>query len=446
MKIGYRKPSVKKSIKARTTGKVKRKMKKAVNPFYGKKGMGYVKNPKKAVYNNIYNKTTFGVSDIYNTTNKTPNKSNNYNNNATSAKTKRKKVNVPIGEHPTTKKERISQTVVSILLFVFAALIDLWIFAYFSNTFKIITIGIFFIIMILLVINTWKQKITIEYKRMYEDELTSEDIELIRKINPNYKTIYETDKDTTNYQYSNNKTQTNYNKDFSFVDNISDYNISVFLNAYKKGSPIMPNSKYYKYFETECNINNPSKFHKQLISNGYFVTDSNNSNNFILSDKGKEFLKEHDDCVKIHSYKKYDITWQEYSVKKNSYPDLSCDEIIWMILEKKYAAYRAKKMWGFARNIMLYKAQICDSNKNYAQAFKYYTIVLYYDLSGCNNDNYIDEKENVLYIAPAIEKKLQKYSTYYNDDVIDVCFKIKLPHHYFNEETFKNELLKILNK
>lgn len=58
MKIGVRKPSIKKSIKARTTGKVKRTIKKSVNPLYGKKGMGYINNPKKAVYNKVYNKTT----------------------------------------------------------------------------------------------------------------------------------------------------------------------------------------------------------------------------------------------------------------------------------------------------------------------------------------------------------------------------------------------------
>ena len=64
MKMGIRKPSLKKSIKARTTGKLKRKMKKAVNPLYGKKGMGMIKNPKKAIYNKVYNKTTIGVSDL----------------------------------------------------------------------------------------------------------------------------------------------------------------------------------------------------------------------------------------------------------------------------------------------------------------------------------------------------------------------------------------------
>lgn len=47
MKMGMRKPSIKKSFKARTTGKAKRAIKKAVIPGYGKKGMGWVKDPKR---------------------------------------------------------------------------------------------------------------------------------------------------------------------------------------------------------------------------------------------------------------------------------------------------------------------------------------------------------------------------------------------------------------
>ena len=65
MKIGFRTPSLKKSLRARTTGKLKRKIKKAVNPFYGKKGMGFIKNPKRAIKSKIYRKTTFGVGDVF---------------------------------------------------------------------------------------------------------------------------------------------------------------------------------------------------------------------------------------------------------------------------------------------------------------------------------------------------------------------------------------------
>ncbi len=63
MKVGVRKPSIKRSVKARTTGKIKREAKKAVNPLYGEKGMGWVKDPEKALYNKVYHKTTVGVTD-----------------------------------------------------------------------------------------------------------------------------------------------------------------------------------------------------------------------------------------------------------------------------------------------------------------------------------------------------------------------------------------------
>lgn len=64
MKLGIRTPSLKKSIKARTTSKLKKKVKSTINPLYGKKGMGWVNNPKKAMYNKVYNKTSFSLWDL----------------------------------------------------------------------------------------------------------------------------------------------------------------------------------------------------------------------------------------------------------------------------------------------------------------------------------------------------------------------------------------------
>lgn len=61
MKIGMRKPSVKKMLRAKTTGKLKRKAKATINPLYGKKGMGYIKDPKRAIGNKVYKKTTFDL-------------------------------------------------------------------------------------------------------------------------------------------------------------------------------------------------------------------------------------------------------------------------------------------------------------------------------------------------------------------------------------------------
>ena len=71
-----RKPSLTRSLKARTTSKWKRQAKKAIIPGYGKKGMGWVKNPKKAMYNKIYHKTTFGLSDLFKSSKKSKKKVN----------------------------------------------------------------------------------------------------------------------------------------------------------------------------------------------------------------------------------------------------------------------------------------------------------------------------------------------------------------------------------
>jgi len=61
MKLGFRTPSLKKRISARTSWK------RAVRHRAGIKaprGMGIVTNPKKAIYNKVYRKTTFGIGDI----------------------------------------------------------------------------------------------------------------------------------------------------------------------------------------------------------------------------------------------------------------------------------------------------------------------------------------------------------------------------------------------
>ena len=65
MKFGIRTPSLKKSISARITGRAKRSIKKALIPGYGKKGRGWITNPKKAAYNKIYRKTTVSFWDLF---------------------------------------------------------------------------------------------------------------------------------------------------------------------------------------------------------------------------------------------------------------------------------------------------------------------------------------------------------------------------------------------
>lgn len=65
MKFGMRKPSLKKSIAARTTGKIKRSIKRTLILGYEKKEMRLIKDQKKSIYNKIYKKTTFSIFDLF---------------------------------------------------------------------------------------------------------------------------------------------------------------------------------------------------------------------------------------------------------------------------------------------------------------------------------------------------------------------------------------------
>lgn len=65
MKVGFRKPSIKRSIKARTTGRMKRAVKRSIIPFYGRKGMGLL-HPLKAIRSWIYRRVTFGWRALLN--------------------------------------------------------------------------------------------------------------------------------------------------------------------------------------------------------------------------------------------------------------------------------------------------------------------------------------------------------------------------------------------
>ena len=59
MKVGIRTPNPKKILKAKTTGRVERAVKSSVNPVYGKAGVGYLRDPERAIKNKIYHAVTF---------------------------------------------------------------------------------------------------------------------------------------------------------------------------------------------------------------------------------------------------------------------------------------------------------------------------------------------------------------------------------------------------
>jgi hypothetical protein len=79
VKVGLRKPSLTKSLSARTKGRATRAIKKSIIPGYGQKGMGWA-HPKRKLYNTIYSKTTVDTRKLF-----VNNKPNNNGNNQTNS-------------------------------------------------------------------------------------------------------------------------------------------------------------------------------------------------------------------------------------------------------------------------------------------------------------------------------------------------------------------------
>ena len=156
MKFGIRKPSIKKSIKARTTGKIKRNVKKAVNPFYGKKGMGFINNPKKAIYNKVYNKTTVGLGNIINMSKKEKTKVNNIQNEKKFEKIENIKNNDDL-KGGTMKKSRIIRNIFG-GLFIFTGF-----FGMFSSGF---IAGIFMLLFGISLLPIFYEKIKLNIKHI----------------------------------------------------------------------------------------------------------------------------------------------------------------------------------------------------------------------------------------------------------------------------------------
>ncbi|MDK7699486.1 hypothetical protein [Cutibacterium avidum] len=65
MKFGIRTPSLSRTISARTRGRATRTVKRTLIPGYGRKGMGWLRDPRRAAYNKVYRKTTMRFGDLF---------------------------------------------------------------------------------------------------------------------------------------------------------------------------------------------------------------------------------------------------------------------------------------------------------------------------------------------------------------------------------------------
>ena len=269
------------------------------------------------------------------------------------------------------------------------------------------------------------------------------------------------------------------------------YAKTIFLWAHSKASPVKDNDSYAQYFLYECGIRNPSKYHRELISSGYFleataeqnlsslkVTElkeilsalgqsttgkkdtliwriANNADDdliaqycpeklYVLSEMGQAFLCEHDDYVMVHKHKNWGVTWQEYDSHKihgQNYYDT-----MWTIFNEQLS----KQPRDYGRSQYLFMYQLLREEGKQEHALQMLLRVLYIDLSGVEGMQWYDMYHNGFYnqkevrecfniaimLAPGILEPIKEFEDIYTDDIVNKLYEQKLPVQICEKKLF----------
>lgn len=263
------------------------------------------------------------------------------------------------------------------------------------------------------------------------------------------------------------------------MDYQSDYNKAIFLNAYGNGKPLKQNSEYQRYFEFECGITSPRKYHKKLIASGYLqpasieniisslkvtelkmicesigvhktgkkqvlieriisscspeqITSFVKEPLYSLTPKGSLFLDEHRDYVELHKHKKYGISLEEYISLKNSLQFTpTFRDVAWGIFNKRIITYSMAKNYGLLRNNYLNMSELSKEEKNYDCELKFLLYVLFFDIYDYNMEyiSYCSTKEeafdcyNCSVFHSCIPNRISELKEYYNENYVNEIYK-----------------------
>jgi len=164
---------------------------------------------------------------------------------------------------------------------------------------------------------------------------------------------------------------------------------------------------------------------------------------YVLSATGNKFVESNQKYLEIFKlHNRYQITASEFFELEKYYDtNLSVKEITWNIINDRYIYFFQNRNFGLARCELLYSAYFLEDEQKFTDSLRYYIWVLYYEVSGNHNNGSIESYDEII-LPPGIIDKLQKYKEYYNDIMVEKCYKnIILPNIYLTQ----NQFIKLLN-
>lgn len=257
-----------------------------------------------------------------------------------------------------------------------------------------------------------------------------------------------------------------------------EYQKSVFLWYFsKKPSKILKKTEYPHFFSYECAIENVSTFHQKMVDEEYFYASTDEEKlsmltipelkeilkNFELSTKGKkiiliqrilenissqnltkylpekmyslspkgiEYIKEHEDCIKLHQHRNLDISWSEYiSAKEEGF---NFYDVVWKILNQRIIEDR----FNFGRHEYLQMYQLLDEESKHKEALEMLLRILYIDLHG--------GKDDFIFFAPGIINAIAEHKAVFTEEMIDKLYQWKIPKRC-NKKLFTKIIHDIMN-
>lgn len=312
--------------------------------------------------------------------------------------------------------------------------------------------------------------------------------------------IFNRDRKTTNSE-QHRETNSSINSNQVQIPGLQgDYAKALFLNAYQKASSIKSNSQYQRYLIFECGIKDPSKYHLKMVEENYLEKSNpveiirslkvdqlkkildelgqkkvgkkeelieriiNNPNidsviqrfpndTYCISQKGKQFLEQHIDYIKIHQHLNWGIDWKEYDKRKKI--GYSFYDTVWGIFNE-----RVLHSVSYGRNEYYNMYELLLEEGRRKDALEKLLIVLYIDLSGIEGKNIYNLYKEHIYtkkqaleyfnvavmLLPKINDSIKEFKDVYDDQIVAHIYdRYRLPIQLCNKELFLDIVHSSLN-
>lgn len=281
-----------------------------------------------------------------------------------------------------------------------------------------------------------------------------------------------------------------------------DYAKTIFLYATSKSSPVKADSDYVKYLLYECGIREPARYHRQMIEEGYLQASTiedmvtalkmdilkeilkqlglpvsgkkaelveriMNANNeeiiheycriqtYAISEKGKQFLQDHDAYLMLHRNKNWGISWKEYDqCRREGY---GFYDTIWGILNKRVVN---EPTMGLMRCDYYNMYEVLYQEGKRKNALEMLLRVIYIDFSGVcgmefwdlytsgvySKKEILDTYDVAVMIAPGLINSLDQYKDIFDPSIVDHIYEFKLPFCCCDQKLFLSIISSIMNE